>query len=69
MIFAGAGGETSDRNVVRNNAIPYSSPRWNIEGSGSDEQPGVGNVAHDNCVYSPGRRLRLSGRLSGAPAP
>lgn len=55
VIFAGAGGATSDRNVVRNNAITYSSPRWNVEGSWSDGQPGVGNLAHDNCVYSPGR--------------
>lgn len=59
VIFAGDSGETSDGNVVRNNAITNSSPRWNIEGSWSDEAPGQGNVANNNCVYSSGR---------GAPA-
>lgn len=54
VIFAGDGGETSDRNVVRNNAITYSSPRWNIEGSWSDDAPGAGNGADHNCVYSDG---------------
>jgi hypothetical protein len=55
VIFAGEGGQTSDRNVVRNNAITYSSPRWNVEGSWSGGQPGVGNSAHDNCIYTAGR--------------
>jgi Right handed beta helix region len=55
VIFAGTGGETSDRNVVRNNAITSSSPRWNIEGSWSGDAPGQGNVATDNCVHSTGR--------------
>jgi len=54
VIYAGADGSTSDGNVVRYNAITYSSPRWNIEGSWSDEPPGHGNSAHHNCVYSSG---------------
>ena len=54
VIFAGTSGDTSDRNVVRNNAITYSGPRWNIEGSWSDDPPGNGNSAHHNCVYSSG---------------
>ena len=35
VVFAGDGEETSDRNVVRNNAITNSGPRWNIEASWS----------------------------------
>jgi hypothetical protein len=50
VIYAGNDGDTSDRNIVRNNAITYSAPRWNIEGSWSDEAPGTGNTAHHNCV-------------------
>lgn len=54
VVFAGAGGETSDNNTVRYNAITYSGPRWNVEGSWSGGPLGVGNSAHDNCVYSTG---------------
>ncbi len=53
VIFAGDGlGNTSDDNVVRNNAITGSAPRWNIESSWSGGPDGSGNVAADNCVYS-----------------
>jgi hypothetical protein len=55
VIFAGEGGDTSDRNVVRNNAITSSGPRWNIEGSWSGGREGTGNEAHHNCLYSPGQ--------------
>jgi hypothetical protein len=54
VIFAGEGGETSDHNVVRNNAITYSGPRWNVEGSWSGGPEGNGNVAEHNCLYTPG---------------
>jgi len=54
VIYAGNDGATSDRNIVRNNAITYSSPRWNVEGSWSDEAPGTGNTAHHNCFFSAG---------------
>lgn len=54
VIFAGANGDTSDGNTVRYNAVTYSGPRWNIEGSWSDEAPGTGNRAHSNCVASSG---------------
>jgi Right handed beta helix region len=55
VIFAGDGeDETSDDNVVRNNAITGSTPRWNIESSWSDGPPGTGNVATANCLYSTG---------------
>lgn len=54
VIFAGDGGDTSDDNVVRNNAITFSGPRWNLEGSWSDGPVGSGNVAEDNCLYSAG---------------
>lgn len=54
VIFAGDDEATSDRNVVRYNAITYSQQRWNLEGSWSDEAVGDGNRALRNCVYSNG---------------
>ena len=54
VIFAGDDEATSDRNVVRNNAITYSQQRWNLEGSWSDAGTGSGNRAVRNCVYSNG---------------
>jgi Right handed beta helix region len=55
VIFAGdGGGDTSDRNVVRENVITNSGPRWNIEGSWSGGPEGDGNVAQRNCLYSAG---------------
>ena len=60
VIFAGEGGSTSDGNVVRENVITNSAPRWNIEGSWSGGPEGEGNLAQRNCLYSAGR-----GRPSG----
>jgi Right handed beta helix region len=61
VIFAGdGGGDTSDGNVVRENVITNSAPRWNIEGSWSGGPEGQGNVAQRNCLYSAG-----AGRPSG----
>jgi hypothetical protein len=54
VIFAGGDDSTSDRNIVRNNAITYSQQRWNLEGSWSDAGTGSGNRAMRNCVYSNG---------------
>ncbi|HEY1358243.1 MAG TPA: right-handed parallel beta-helix repeat-containing protein [Thermoleophilaceae bacterium] len=54
VIFAGDDGEHSDDNVVRNNAITYSGPRWNIESSWSGGPSGNGNVASDNCLRTRG---------------
>jgi len=55
VIFAGdGGGNTSDQNVVRENVITNSNPRWNIEGSWSGGPQGEGNVAERNCLYSAG---------------
>jgi len=55
VIFAGDGtGLTSEHNVVRDNAITNSGPRWNIEGSWSGGPEGQGNVARRNCLYSSG---------------
>ncbi len=55
VIFAGNGEDhTSDGNVVRFNAITYSTQRWNIEGSWSGGPEGTGNRALHNCVYSNG---------------
>ena len=56
VIFAGNGESSpSDNNVVRNNAITGSGPRWNVESSWSDGPPGTGNVATANCLYSTGQ--------------
>ena len=56
VIFAGSGsGSPSDDNIVRNNAITGSGPRWNIESSWSDGPPGTGNIATANCLYSTGQ--------------
>jgi hypothetical protein len=55
VIFAGDGnGNTSDGNVVRENVITNSGPRWNIEGSWSGGPEGAGNLAQQNCLYSSG---------------
>ena len=54
VIFAGDGEDASDDNIVRNNAITGSTPRWNVESSWSDGPPGTGNVATANCLYSTG---------------
>ena len=54
VIFAGVGGSTSDGNVVRENVITNSSPRWNVEGSWSGGPEGKGNVAQRNCLDSAG---------------
>ena len=66
VIFAGEGGATSDGNVVRENVITNSSPRWNVEGSWSGGPQGRGNLAQRNCLYTggPGRPSGI-GFLSG----
>jgi hypothetical protein len=55
VVFGGDGeGTASDNNKVRNNAITFSGPRWNIESSWSGGPAGVDNSADNNCVYSTG---------------
>jgi hypothetical protein len=54
VIFGGDRFQTSDRNLVRWNAITFSSPRWNVESSWGGPV-GSGNVARANCLYSTGR--------------
>ena len=63
VIFAGDGNVASDRNVVRENVITNSAPRWNIEGSWSGGPEGQGNVAQRNCLYSSGRGNALGDRV------
>lgn len=60
VIFAGDDDDTSDGNVVRDNAITFSAPRWNVEGSWSEEHTGTGNLAYSNCLIS-----RAAGRPAG----
>ena len=55
VVFAGDGTKTSDRNVVRNNAVTNSGPRWNIESSWSGGAHGTGNTAHHNCLHTAGQ--------------
>ncbi len=63
VIFAGdCEDDTSDDNVVRNNAITGNGPRWNVEASWSGGPAGTGNVATANCLYSTG-----SSQPSGIP--
>ena len=54
VIFAGTDGDTSDGNVVRENVITSSFPRYNIESSWSDGPLGEGNSAYANCLFSGG---------------
>lgn len=54
VIFAGTDGDTSDGNVVRENVITSSFPRFNIEASWSDGPLGEGNSAFGNCLFSAG---------------
>jgi Right handed beta helix region len=55
VVFAGDGtGLKSDGNVVRNNAITGSGPRWNIESSWSGGPSGTGNRAYRNCLHTLG---------------
>ena len=62
VIFAGTDGDTSDGNVVRENVITSSFPRFNIEASWSDGPIGEGNSAFGNCLFSggPGAPLGLA---------
>lgn len=55
VIFAGEGsGTPSSNNTVRFNAITYSGPRWNAEGSWSDGPVGSGNTVTQNCLFTTG---------------
>jgi hypothetical protein len=65
VIFAGDGsGTPSSGNIVRYNAITYSSKRWNLEGSWSGGPAGTGNVSSQNCLFTTG-----SSAPSGVNAP
>jgi hypothetical protein len=69
VIFAGDGEDASDRNLVRNNAITFSTPRWNVEGSWSGGSPGDGNVAERNCLFTDGPSAPAGiGQLDGFSA-
>ena len=50
VIFAGAGGQTSDNNVVEHNIITNSQVRQNVESYWGSGPVGVGNVARNNCI-------------------
>jgi Right handed beta helix region len=55
VVIAGNGhGETSDGNVVRDNAITFSRRRGNVEGSWSGGPTGTGNSVYRNCLYTHG---------------
>jgi Right handed beta helix region len=54
VIFAGEEGDTSEDNVVRENAITFSDPRFNVEASWSGGPEGTGNRAFRNCLYTEG---------------
>jgi parallel beta-helix repeat protein len=50
VIFAGAGGQTSDNNVVEYNIITDSQVRQNVESYWGSGPVGVGNVVRKNCI-------------------
>jgi parallel beta-helix repeat protein len=50
VIFAGAGGQTSDNNVVEHNIITNSQVRQNVESYWGSGPVGVGDVARNNCI-------------------
>ena len=50
VIFGGAGGQTSDNNVVEHNIITNSQLRRNVESYWGSGPVGVGNVARNNCI-------------------
>ena len=50
VIFAGAGGQTSDNNVVEHNIITNSQVRQNVESYWGSGPVGVGNVVTNNCI-------------------
>jgi parallel beta-helix repeat protein len=50
VIFSGAGGETSDDNVLENNVITNSKIRHDVE-TWYPDGPGRGNVVRNNCVF------------------
>jgi hypothetical protein len=54
VIFGGDEERVSNDSLVRRNAITFSGPRWNIEGSWGDAGQGTGNRAESNCLYSQG---------------
>jgi Right handed beta helix region len=50
VIFSGAGGTTSNDNVLENNVITNSKIRHDVE-TYWPENPGHGNVVRNNCVF------------------
>jgi hypothetical protein len=50
VIFSGAGGETSNDNVLENNVITNSKLRHDVE-TWYPDGPGHGNVVRNNCVF------------------
>jgi parallel beta-helix repeat protein len=50
VIFAGAGGQTSDNNVVEHNIITNSQVRQNVESYWGSGPVGVGDVVTNNCI-------------------
>ena len=50
VIFGGAGGQTSDNNVVEHNIITNSQVRQNVESYWGSGPVGVGDVVTNNCI-------------------
>ena len=50
VIFAGAGGQTSDYNTVKHNIITNSQVRQNVESYWGSGPVGVGDVVTNNCI-------------------
>jgi parallel beta-helix repeat protein len=62
LIFSGAGGVSSNGNLVRNNVITNSRVRYNVESYYPSGTPaGTGNVLSGNCVHGGARAGETGG--------
>lgn len=69
VIFAGAGGQTSDNNVVEHNIITNSQVRQNVESYWGSGPVGVGNVARNNCIKGASDAYYATQNGSGIESP
>ena len=69
VIFGGAGGQTSDNNVVEHNIITNSQLRRNVESYWGSGPVGVGNVARNNCIKGASDAYYATQNGSGIQSP
>ena len=69
VTFSGAGGQTSDNNVVEHNIITNSQVRQNVESYWGSGPVGVGNVARNNCIKGASDAYYATANGSGIQSP